>query len=178
MEGVNGKGKGHVFFSMVSLSYTDLEMHQYRMILYAVKKSDLFSLITYQKKPYSKIPPNCEHDDILEIIKDSLVTQLVGIRKWSGSGENNNHVVMNVYKCDRATRMFLLGKTDLLKYSNTFPEDLCFYRGRKAWFSITTHEEYAAIYSETKEDLSFLNSCGISWSFQGDIRPYLLPELL
>lgn len=163
---------------MVSLSYTDLKTHQFEAMLYATKNSDWFSFITYQKKPYSKKPPNCEHDDILDEIKHSLVTQLVGIRRWSGSGENNNHVVMNVYKCNRETRMFLLEQTDLLKYSDTFPEDLCFYRGRKSWFSITTHEKYAAIYCETKVDLEFLNNCGISWVFQGDVRPYLLPEVL
>ena len=130
---------------MVSLSYAHLQKNQTKVITYATQHSDFFSLITYQKKPYSQRPPLCVHDGVLHHIRNSLVSQLVGIREWSGSGENNNHVVMNVYRCDHETRAFLLRVTELFTYSAVFPEDLCFYRGRQAWLSVTTHEAYAPL---------------------------------
>ena len=68
---------------MVNLVYDDIVSCAKEILAYATKHSDYFSVIISQKKPYSARPPICDHDDVLRPIYSQLVTQFVGIRKWS-----------------------------------------------------------------------------------------------
>jgi len=81
-------------------------------------------------KPYSKIPPNCKHDEVMADLKPFLVEQRVGIRKWPGGGEGNNHKVMNIYDTSsRKVRDILLAMPSFFEpIQNALPEDICFYR--------------------------------------------------
>ena len=157
------------------LVYADIEKNAQALLTYAAKHTDYFSMIVSQKKPYSQRPPVCDYDDVLEPIRPQLVTQLVGIRKWSESGINNNHTVMNLYRCCKETRLFLCAHAaECFEYGD-FPEDLCFYRGRTVWLSTTTHEGYASLYGALPEDLRFLSQVNIQYFADGDLVPYRLP---
>lgn len=160
---------------MYNFHYPDLLQHAQTLLTYAVKHSDYCSVIVSQEKPYSQRPPVCDYDDLLEPILPQLVTQLVGIRNWSESGTNDNHTVMNLYRCCKKTRLFLCAHAaECFEYGD-FPEDLCFYRGRTVWLSTTTHESYASLYGALPEDLNFLSQANIPYSAGGDLAPYRLP---
>lgn len=163
---------------MVNLVYDDIACYAKEILVYATKHSDYFSVIISQKKPYSTRPPICDYDDVLKPIYPQLVTQFVGIRKWSESGINNNHTVMNLYRCCKETRLFLCACSKECFDYGDFPEDICFYRGRTTWLSTTTHEGYASMYGATQEDISFLRRVKIKYSNAGNIRPYQLPSIV
>ena len=162
---------------MVNLVYDDIGSCAKEILAYATKHSDYFSVIISQKKPYSARPPICDHDDVLRPIYSQLVTQFVGIRKWSESGINNNHTVMNLYRCCKETRLFLCECSKKCFDFGDFPEDICFYRGRTTWLSTTTHEGYASMYGATQEDISFLRQAKIKYSNTENIQPYQLPSI-
>lgn len=162
---------------MVNLVYDDIVSCAKEILAYATKHSDYFSVIISQKKPYSARPPICDHDDVLRPIYSQLVTQFVGIRKWSESGINNNHTVMNLYRCCKETRLFLCECSKKCFDFGDFPEDICFYRGRTTWLSTTTHEGYASMYGATQEDISFLRQAKIKYSNTENIQPYQLPSI-
>ena len=162
---------------MVNLVYDDIVSCAKEILAYATKHSDYFSVIISQKKPYSARPPICDHDDVLRPIYSQLITQFVGIRKWSESGINNNHTVMNLYRCCKETRLFLCECSKKCFDFGDFPEDICFYRGRTTWLSTTTHEGYASMYGATQEDISFLRQAKIKYSNTENIQPYQLPSI-
>ena len=151
---------------MYNFHYPDLLQHAQTLLTYAVKHSDYCSVIVSQEKPYSQRPPVCDYDDLLEPILPQLVTQLVGIRNWSESGTNDNHTVMNLYRCCKETRLFLCAHAAECFEHGDFPEDL---------LSTTTHESYASLYGALPEDLNFLSQANIPYSAGGDLAPYRLP---
>lgn len=160
----------------IKLNYESLEKNNIKILKYATKTCDYFSLITHLKKPYSKRPPLCDHDEILLEIKPYLLDQIVSIRKWSNNGVNNNHIVMNVYKCCRETRFFLVNSADYFNPAkDKLPEDICFYRKRAVWLATVSHERLAFIYSFNEEDRSFLEKLGCSYGFEPFIEHYHLP---
>lgn len=160
----------------IKLNYESLEKNNIKILKYATKTCDFFSLITHLKKPYSKRPPLCEHDELLLEIKPYLLNQIIGIRKWSNNGVGNNHMVMNIYKCCKETRLFLTNTNDYFNPRKcNLPEDICFYRKRAVWLATVSHERLAFIYSFNEEDRSFLEKLGCSYGFEPFIEHYHLP---
>lgn len=141
----------------IDINFSDLLCNYYEVIKYASKNSDSFSLITNLKKPYSKVPPNCEHDGVMKSLDPYLIEHVIGIKKWPGMMTKDNHKVMVIYLTCRESRKILIEMPNLfLPIENGMPEDLCFYRSKKPWFATVSHEKMAFILNATKEDIIFL----------------------
>lgn len=161
----------------IKVNYMDLITNYDVLLKYAFKNSDLFSVITYLRKPYSQVPPKCEHDEQLKDLNEYLVRQILGIREWSNGGTNNNHMVMNVYACNKSTLKILQTLDNILMpIQNDLPEDICFYKKDRVWFSSISHEEIAYIYSDVEADISFLINNNIEFSYDIFSEPYHLEK--
>ena len=141
----------------MKLNYNHLKEEYIEVINYATKTCDVFSIITNQRKPYSKLPPVCDYENTLNKLESSLVKQIVGIKAWPASASKDNHKVMNIYSCNKISRMSLMALPNIFDaINNSLPEDICFYREGIAWLVTVTHEEYGFIYYENKNDINFL----------------------
>lgn len=164
---------------MINLNYNCLLQRYDEAIKYFVNSSDVFSIITYMKKPYSKRPPICYHDDKLKSMSPYLINQIVGIRRWGNSGTSNNHSVMNIYRCNKYTLKALQNFENVfLSMETDFPEDICFYRKNAVWLSTVSHEKLAFVYKETEEDMKFFKNKGILYHFEEDMTQYHLPFVI
>lgn len=149
---------------MCNINYNDLSKNYVEVIMYATKIADTFSVITNLNKPYSKIPPNCEHDKIMQDIQGFIEKQIVGLQEWPGTirASKDPHKVMNIYRCHEQTRKFLLEKPNIfLPIQNSLPEDICFYKGQSEWLVTVSHEKIAFLSYPTQEDLVFFSSNNI-----------------
>ena len=150
---------------MIIVDFKSLVNYYDKIIEYAEKTCECFSVITKLEKPYSKVPPNCAHDEILEILRPFILRQIIGVRKWSYNGTKGNHAVMNVYSCSKKSLNALrLLPNMLLPIENGLPEDICFYSNGAVWLTTISHEEIAYIHSETESDISFLKEVQILYN--------------
>ena len=149
-----------------SIDFEDLLIKYDVFLKYAVNNGSYMSFMTFQEKPYSKIPPNCRHDKMTEPLLKFLSKQEVGIRRWANSGEKDNHRVMNIYECQSglSKRLPALGNL-LLSDELDLPEDICFYRNRDIWISTVTHERLAYLYDPSEEDKKFFRENNIEIEF-------------
>jgi len=165
-----------ILVKSLNINYENLISYYEKVIKFAIKTSDVFSIIAYQKKPYSVIPPFTDNDEFLEKLEPHLVNKKAGIRNWPGSATNNNHRVLCVYNCCNLSRNELLQLPNFfLAIENNMPEDICFYRKGVAWLVTVSHEEYAFMYNSTEEDIAFLEENNISYSISFETVNYLLP---
>ena len=157
--------EGDIYFMShenINIKYSELVESYIKVIDYLGKYSDSFSLITNLKKPYSRRPPNCEHDEILQHIRPYLEKEIIGIKEWPGTMTKENHKVMCIYKSCKETRAFFHTASNLfMAIQNHMPEDICFYRKNEPWFVTVSHEQLAFMLKPTKEDIDFLNDNNI-----------------
>lgn len=74
------------------------------------------------------------------------------------TGTDFEHSALIYFTCNNDTRGVLLSMADMIYDWNgqSLPEELCFYRNGKVWFTCVCHERYLFIYSETEDDIAFL----------------------
>ena len=114
------------------------------------------------KKPYSKIPFNSEHDEVMRAFEPYMLEYVAGIRKWPGTETKAKHKAMVIYKSCNATRRALKDLPNFfLPIENDLPEDITFYRNGKAWIITVSHEDLAILSDCTSEDRTFLQKKGI-----------------
>lgn len=151
-----------MFNKNIDINFSDLVTNYYEAIKYAGKFSDSFSVITNLKKPYSKVPPNCEHNEVIRDFEPFIVEHVIGIKKWPGMMTKDNHKVMIIYRTCKEGRQILLEMPNLfLPIENELPEDICFYRNKKPWFATVSHEKMAFMLDATQEDIAFLQEQNI-----------------
>lgn len=146
--------KGGIYF-MYELNYGMLCVNFIEVLDYCFKNSDSFSLITTLKKPYTRIPPICEHDSIIECWKNCLINILPDIKKWPGTETKCNHKVMFIYNAKKFRRTYHNISNFFLAIEQNLPEDICFYRDKKVWLYTITHERNAVIVSPSMKDLDY-----------------------
>ncbi len=147
--------KEDIFF-MCRIKYEDIVDRYETVLLYCLKNSDSFSVITTVRRPYSKKRPIIEHEEVLNEWEPFLLDQVVGIKEWPGTKTNETHRMMNVYSSreirrniDKFPNLFLATELNL-------PEDICFYRKENPWFITTSHENMATMSGYIKSDLEFM----------------------
>ncbi|BCJ93591.1 hypothetical protein acsn021_11600 [Anaerocolumna cellulosilytica] len=61
--------------------------------------------MTNLKKPYSKISPIFEHDEVMKNFEPFIINKTIGLRQWPGTikASIDNHKVMITYKCCKQT---------------------------------------------------------------------------
>ncbi len=141
-----------------SISYDLILDNEKRVLRYAARTSDCFSVVTEQIKPFSAKPAKCRHDAVLEPISDCLIKQAVGVKSWPGTMRSGNHWVLNLYRITKVTKNWLNEAPNLFLYRDDMPEDICFYRNGKAWMYATTHEKMIHIIDPTDADLAFFKA--------------------
>lgn len=157
-------------------NYDDIVRNNEVFFKYAFHNSNAFSIITHMNRPYSKRPPNCDHDEMLKDLQSYLLRQIVGIRIWSNDNASDNHTVMNLYESNRRSYNILYSIGDFLQpCENELPEDICFYKDNRAWISTVSHERLAFLYSDDEADSKFFIQNKIDCSYTGKGEPYRLP---
>lgn len=151
----------------LDMNYDDIISKYLVVVDYAGKFSDSFSLMTNLKKPYSKVPPNCEHDEILKPLEPYLLEQKIGLKEWPGTikASVDNHKVMNIYRSCKETRAILLKMPNAFLFSNSLPEDICFYRNKKPWFVTVSHEKITFMLNASEDDMAFFQEQKIHFHF-------------
>lgn len=130
------------------------------IVQYALSNSTHFSVITEQQKPYSKEPPVCRHDELLESIRGELVSRELNAGAWPGTRTSAKHKVLNRYRIDRNVRKWFASGPNLLQYDPGGLQDLCFYRDQAVWFITITHEEEIILVDPTAEDIQAFGEYG------------------
>ena len=144
--------KGDIFF-MCRIEYEDIVDRHEAILLYCLKNSDSFSVITTVRRPYSKKRPIIEHEEVLNEWEPFLLDQVVGIREWPGTKTNEKHKMMNMYSSRDVRRNIAKFPNLFLAVKYNLPEDICFYRNRNPWFVTTSHENNAFMDMGTDYDL-------------------------
>lgn len=146
--------------NIVQLNYDSLLAQYERVIAYLFETSDSFSVVADLKKPYLEIPPNIRQDRFAEQLKDYALKQITDIHEWPEGIEcHGRHKVLLVFRaCKRAMKLICEQGNLLSAPLNGLPEDICFLRKGKAWFSTITHEKMAFVSLETPKDVEFFCS--------------------
>jgi len=145
-------------YSMCDIAYIDygsLVANYAKIIEYACKSSETFSLITQQKRPFSKRPPNCKHANYLKELEPFLVSQIVGATEWPGTITKDRHKILNTYKSCAESKHILLASKNPFEFCNEMPEDISFYRHEQPWLVTTSHEKIAYLDRPIYEDVAF-----------------------
>lgn len=151
-----------MFNKNIGVNFNDLLANYNEIITYVSKNSDSFSIISNLNKPYSKKPPNFEHEKVMKTLEPFLEQYFVGIKRWPGTITKDNHKIMIIYRSCKESRKLLKEMPNFfLPLENKLPEDICFFRNQNPWFVTTSHEKTAFIVDATKEDISFFKENGI-----------------
>lgn len=140
------------------IDYDKLIMNYRKIIEYACKVSDTLSFITEQKRPYSKRPPACKHNEYLKSLDPFMQSQTVGVTEWPGTITKDRHKVLSTYRACSKVRDILLVKGNPFEFCNETPEDICFYQHEKPWLVTTSHEKIAYLYCPLPEDIKFFEA--------------------
>lgn len=114
---------------------------------------------------------------MLQPFSEQLKHQIIGIQEY-GNSRGGNHSVMNIYKSDKYARQAVLSlDICFLSFDNIIPEDICFYKNENIWISTVTHEKYAFMYTDSDDDVNFLNQNNIHCYYMDETtNVYKLPK--
>ncbi len=89
--------------------------------------------------------------------KDYALSQITDERKWcEGVERRGKHKVLLTFRACRQAMEIAREQGNLLAApANALPEDLCFLRDGRAWFSTITHERMAFVSIESPDDAAF-----------------------
>lgn len=129
-------------------------------INYAIDTSDSLSMV------FTK-----DENDISQYILQELyyiVSELIVEKRNIGyhpdtntEFENSDYIIMI---CSKELKPIFFEADNIDNWNGeVFPEELCFYRKKKKWFSYISHEEKAFVYNETKRDIDFFNKESIKF---------------
>ena len=136
------------------LSLKKLSEDYYPALRYLIHRSDSFSLVMHMIRPYSKNPNPCRERAFSQALEPYLIRQVLNAREWPGTDTCEKHLALSYYKCPREVAFLLADMPCLFRYEGcVIPQDLCFYRDKKCWFSIVSHEGWAFVEDTCKEDL-------------------------
>lgn len=127
---------------------------QYRLFIkYAITTCDSFSLV-YEKSDIDKT--KYVFQDFYDlIIKNILYKTNIGVHPETGTIFENSDIVY--YICNEQIIKALQFADNIFDWNGSYlPEEMCFYRNQKRWFTCICHEQLLVIYNETKEDIEFL----------------------
>jgi hypothetical protein len=151
----------------IEIDFNDAIAQSSAILEYCTKNADSFSFITMLKRPYSKIPPILEHDDLLRGISTFLIRQVIGLREWPGTRmfTVEFHKVLNQYRISKQTREFIMSQTQIINpIPFSLPEDICFYRNGIPWLVTVSHENSISMINVTRKDIEFVVGLRVKYS--------------
>lgn len=143
--------------NIVQPDYSSLLAEYDQVMNYLFESSDAFAVVADLKKPYSKLPPNVRQSDFAERLKDYALSQITDEREWyEGVERRGKHKVLLTFRACRQAMKIAREQGNLLAApANALPEDLCFLRNGRVWFSTITHERMAFVSIESPDDAAF-----------------------
>lgn len=137
-----------------------------KFIQYALETCDAFMLVACSYTRSGRLKTKIKSD--LKILKPYRI-KVRHNPEWPNTlvlntiySMNQYQHSINVYKATAELYDFLIKPGGMFKWE--FPnnlEDLSFFRNGKCWFAVTAHEEFAFIYSDSKEEILYLRSMGL-----------------
>lgn len=126
---------------------------------YAVKTCGLLSLVFEKGDEYAL-------REEYNLISESIVSKKsVSVHPDTGSCFENADICY--LKTDKEASSFLKKADGIFDWNGkALPEELCFYRSGKIWFSCTSHEGLLFIYNETQNDIEFFNRNKIGFTYE------------
>lgn len=132
---------------------------QYRLFIkYALTICDSFSLV-FEKSDEDKTKYIFQefYDSIAEFI---LEKKTIECHPVTGTCYSNSDIIYCRY--NKNTIYILQIADNIFDWNGqNLPEELCFYKNNKVWFSCIYHERLLFIYNETKNDIDFLKKSQI-----------------
>ncbi len=132
----------------------DNNIKQYKaFITYALRTCDTASMI-FEKKDDNKNGYLCE--EAYFIIMESIIEkESVFIHPDTGTWFDDADIIY--FKTDVKTGGLFMKANNFFEFDgNRFPEELCFYRKGKKWFTLVSHERIILLHNETLTDIIFL----------------------
>lgn len=136
------------------------EFNYRSFIKYATETCQYFSIVFERDDSDANMYLFSELYDVLENFICNKAS--VGCHPDTGTCFSDCDVVY--FECNKFT-CGVLNKADSIYDWNggLFPEELCFYREHKKWFTLVSHEKYLFVYDETEADRLFFDSVGIKY---------------
>lgn len=146
-----------------------------QFVEYMVEKSDAFSLVYFRYHKSEKIKSNVK--EIKTLLRPFLIKSWYGT-KWASMetlNEKNHLYQIATYRSERETSK-ALGKARCIfdwDYPN-YPMDLCFFKNGTAWFSSSSHERTAYLYTENQQAIKELEDLGAKITLYDNVDPSFL----
>ena len=141
-----------------------------KFINYMVKNSDKFSLVYFKYSENEKVKSTAK--EMGKLLKPYKIFSYNG-NQWPSTvtlNENNHIYKIYLYKVAPGVEEILTKPNNLFDWDYpNLPMDLCFYKDGYSWFASSSHEHYASIYLETKEEFSNLINLGIEMSYVKEV---------
>lgn len=147
----------------VIFDYETIVEKESLLIPYLVKNSNSFSVLPIIKRPYSQMPPDFNYN---AQFSPFAIKYLFDRKDWPVPYLSHlKHQIMVLCRCCKESRNMLASLPNLfLPLEHGLPEDICFYRDRKAWFVTISHEKMASAYNVTNTDITFFKAHNIRFS--------------
>ena len=126
---------------------------------YAIKTCDLISLVFEKSDEYALRE---EYD----LISEGIVSKKsISVHPDTGSCFENADICY--LKTGTEVSSFLKKADSFLDWNGkALPEEVCFYRSGKIWFSCIYHERLMFIHTETQSDIRFFNRNKIRFTYE------------
>lgn len=104
--------------------------------------------------------------DEYNLISQSIVNkENAAVHPYTGSCFESADVCW--FKINAEVSSFLKKANNIFDWDGKkLPEELCFFRGEKIWFSCVRHEKLLFIHNETSDDIDFFNKSKIKFTYE------------
>ena len=104
--------------------------------------------------------------EIYHIVSESVIKkECIDVHPTTGSCFENTDILY--LKINESVTSFLKQANGIFDWDGKkLPEELCFYRDEKIWFSCICHERLLHIHNETTDDLEFLKNNKIKFLYE------------
>ena len=136
---------------------------QYRsFIKYAINTCESFSLV-FEKDDINR--SKYIFQEIYESIYEFIfIENSIGYHPDTGSFFQNVEIIY--CECNKYTEALLQSSYSIFDWNGEkMPEELCFYRDDKKWFTCVCHEKYLFIYDEIEDDIEFFKKEKIKYFY-------------
>ncbi|MBE6809301.1 MAG: hypothetical protein E7524_07520 [Ruminococcaceae bacterium] len=139
-------------------------------IKYMLNNSETFSLVYFKYCENEKTKKSAKI--IQNLLKPYKIFALNG-NQWPSTvtlNENNHIYKIVLYKADINAQTALCIADDIFDWDYpNLPMDLCFYKNGYAWFSSSSHEREAYVYTNDAHDIDALIKLGANIEFDCEI---------
>ena len=145
---------------MLGIEIENLKSNKYKAIInYAFLNCNYVSFVIDKESE--------RQNDFFELLmqscsQDILEEEMVYMHPETGTDFSGGHMVK--LRCNSYIKSWFLKANCIEDFNGVdFPEDLCFFRDKKIWFKLVSHEKLLFIIDENSDDIDFLKLNKISY---------------